>query len=133
MIGLIVFTKRDLITKQMKDLESTEIEVICSELTLAERKWVIFSVYRPPRSVNLANFFSELNKCVDMATRTYENIVVMADINVATDDDNAIDQNKLSELCDIFGYENLIQGSTCVTVRHELTSIDIILRTYGRE
>ena len=89
----------------MKDLESTEIEVICLELTIAKRKWVIFSVYRPPRSVNLANFFSELNKCLDIATRTYENIVVMGDINIDTDDDKAIGQNKLSEICDIFGLE----------------------------
>ena len=70
-------------TKRMKDLKSTEIEVICSELTIAERKWVIFSVYCQPRSVNLANVFSELNKCVDMATKTYENIIAVGDINIA--------------------------------------------------
>ena len=59
--GLIVFTRKDLITKRIIELESTEIEVICLELTIAKRKWAIFSVYRPPRSVNLASFFSELN------------------------------------------------------------------------
>ena len=130
--GLIVFTRKDLITKRIIELESTEIEVICLELTIAKRKWAIFSVYRPPRSVNLASFFSELNKCVDMATRTYENIVVMGDINIDTDDDKAIGQNKLSEFCDVFGLENLIQGSTCVTVRHEPTSIDVILTNKKR-
>ena len=106
--------------------------MICLELTIAKRKWAIFSVYRPPRSVNLASFFSELNKCVDMATRTYENIVVMGDINIDTDDDKAVGQNKLSEFCDVFGLENLIQGSTCVTVRHEPTSIDVILTNKKR-
>ena len=130
--GLIVFTRKDLITKRIIELESTEIEVICLELTIAKRKWAIFSVYRPPRSVNLASFFSQLNKCVDMATRTYENIVVMGDINIDTDDDKAIGQNKLSEFCDVFGLENLIQGSTCVTVRHEPTSIDVILANRKR-
>ena len=75
---------------------------------------------------------SELNKCVDMATRTYENIVVMGDINIDMDDNKAIGQNKLSEFCDIFGLENLIQGSTCVTVRHEPTSIDVILTNKKR-
>ena len=42
--GLIVFTTKDLITKRMKDLESTEIEVISLELTTAKRECVIFSV-----------------------------------------------------------------------------------------
>ena len=32
----------------------------------------------------------------------------------------------------IFGLENLIQGSTCVTVRHEPTSIDVILTNKKR-
>ena len=75
--GLIVFTKKDLITTRKKEFESTDLEVICLELTISKRKWIIFSVYRPPGSGNLANFFSELNKCVDMATRKYENIVIM--------------------------------------------------------
>ena len=44
----------------------------------------------------------------------------------------AIGQNKLSEFCDIFGLENLIQGSTCVTVRHEPTSIDVIVTNKKR-
>ena len=111
----------------MKDLESTEIEVICLELIIAKCKWVIFSVYRPPKSVNLAHFLSESNKCFDMATRTYKKYCSNGRHQHDTGDDKAIGQNKLSEFCDIFELENLIQGSTCVTVRHEPTSTDIIL------
>ena len=114
--GLIVFTKKDLITKRKKEFESTDLEVIWLELTVSKRKWIIFSVYRPPGSGNLTNFFSELNKCIDMATRKYENIVIMGDINIDTDNDKAAGLNKMSEFCDIFDLDNLIRGNTCVTV-----------------
>ena len=129
--GLIVFTKKDLITKRKKEFESTDLAVICLELTISKRKWIIFSVYRPPGSGNLANFFSELNKCVDMATRKYENIVIMGDINIVTDNDKAAGLNKMSEFCDIFDLENLIRGNTCVTVGHA-SSIDVILSNKKR-
>ena len=78
--GLMVFTKKDLITRRIKELESTKIEIISLELTVSKRKWIIFSVYRPPKT-NFQTFFSELNICLDKATRTYENIVLLGDIN----------------------------------------------------
>ena len=129
--GLINFTKKDLITKRKKEFESTDLEIICLELTVSKRKWIIFSVYRPPGSGNLANFFSELNKCVDMATRKYENIVIMGDINIDTDNDKAAGLNKMSEFCDNFDLDNLIRGNTCVTVGHA-SSIDVILTNKKR-
>ena len=87
--------------------------------------------YRPPGSGNLANFFSELNKCVDMATRKYENIVIMGDINIDTDNDKAAGLNKMSEFCNIFDLDNLIRGNTCVTIGHA-SSIDVILTNKKR-
>ena len=116
---------------QKKEFEPTDLEIICLELTVSKRKWIIFSVYRPPGSRNLANFFSELNKCVDMATRKYENIVIMGDINIDTDNDKAAGLNKMSEFCDIFDLDNLIRGNTCVTVGHA-SSIDVILTNKKR-
>ena len=62
--GLLVFTNRQ------KDLESDLLEIICLELVISKRKWIIFSVYRPPKQ-NLSTFFSELYKCLDKATRKY--------------------------------------------------------------
>ena len=71
--GLMVFAKKDLITRRIKELKSTKIEIISLELTVSKRKWIIFSVYRPPKT-NIQTFFSELNICLDKATRTYETL-----------------------------------------------------------
>ena len=125
------FTKKDLITRRIKELESTKIEIISLELTVSKRKWIIFSVYRPPNT-NFETFFSELNICLDKATRTYENIVLLGDINIDTEDEKAKGKTKLSEFCDIFGLENLIKGSTCDTIRYTSTSIDVIINTLSK-
>ena len=92
---------------------------------ISRKKWIIFSFYRPPKS-NIANFFSELSKCVDKATRRYENVVLMRDINIDTSEEKAIGMTKLSEFCDIFDLVNLITGSTCETLNSS-TSLDVIL------
>ena len=101
------------------------------ELTVSMRKWIIFSVYRPPKT-NFETFFSELNICLDKATRTYGNIVLLGDINIDTEDEKAKGRTKLSEFCDIFDLEKLINCSTCDTIRYASTSIDVVMTNKKR-
>ena len=123
--GLLMFTRNDLITRRLENFESSNIEMICIELIISKRKWVIFSVYRPPKT-NLDLLFAELNKNVDKATRTFDNI-----INIDNGEERALGMNKLSEFCDIFSLKNLIRGDTCVTANSSL-SIDVILTNRKR-
>ena len=59
--GLIEFVKNGLIYKRLKTFETVNSECICSELTIFNKKWVCFSVYRPPPQENLELFFDELS------------------------------------------------------------------------
>ena len=122
---IMVFAENDLITKRKQEFESDFVAIISLELAISRKKWITFSFYRPPKS-NIANFFSELSKCVDKATRRYENVVLMGDINIDISEEKAIGMTKLSELCDIFNLEDLITGSTCETLNSS-TSLDVII------
>ena len=53
--------------------------------------------------------------------------LLLGDINIDTEDEKAKGRTKLSEFCDIFDLENLINGSTCDTIRYASTSIDVIM------
>ena len=128
--GIMVFVKNDLITKRKQEFESDSVEIISLELTISRKKWIIFSFYRPPKS-NIANFFSELSKCVDKATRRYENVVLMGDINIDTSEEKAIGMTKLSEFCDIFDLVNLSTGGACETLNSS-TSLDVIFTNKKR-
>ena len=43
----------------MKKSESKSSEVICSEFTISNEKWICFSVYRSPTQNNLECFFND--------------------------------------------------------------------------
>ena len=80
--GLIEFVRKGLICKRLRKYESINIEVICSELTISNRNWVIFSIYRPPDYSNLLAFFKELGKYLNQACENYDNFTAMRDFDI---------------------------------------------------
>ena len=92
--GLIEFVRKGFITKRLKDYETQICETICSEFTISKRKWICFSVYRPPSYNNLIIFFEELTKSVCKALNRYDNIIVMGDFIIDINKDDAIGHDK---------------------------------------
>ena len=87
--GVIEYLRKGLICKNKPNLKCKNSEVICSELTVRNKKWIIFSLYRPPNSSNLHEFFNELEKSLDQAMKIYDNVIVMGDINIDLYDPNS--------------------------------------------
>ena len=54
--GLIEFVRKSLTYKRLRKYESLNIEVICSEVTLSNKNWAIFSTYRLPGYSSLLDF-----------------------------------------------------------------------------
>ena len=69
---------------------------------ICKQKWIIFVVYRPPKYGNLSEVFEKLSLVVDLAITKYDNVVILGDINVDTQDSNSPGLNKVQDLCDIF-------------------------------
>ena len=87
--------RKGFITKRLKDYETQIWETICSEFTISKRKWISFSVYKPPSYNNLIIFFEKLTKSVCKALNTYDNIIVMGDFDIDINKDEVIGHNKL--------------------------------------
>ena len=127
--GLIEFVKKGLICKKLKIFEPRKSECICSEITVSKKKWLCFSVYRPPSHDNLELFFDELTSSLSKASESYENFIVMGDFNIdVTNKGTKFD--KLDEFCDLFNLTNLVTSPTCFTKTHKST-IDLILTNKG--
>ena len=124
--GEIVFIREGLITKRLENLETKISETICLELTVSNKKWFILFVYRPPQENNKYTFFNELNETLSKAVNSYENIIVIGDLNIDVSDPDK-DRNKyLSDFADTFSLSNLVNRKTC----HKNlsgTTIDIML------
>ena len=133
--GLVVYVKTGIPAKRVHTLEPANLEVICFEITIAKRKWLIYSFYRSETFTQLSKFLEELKKSVDMAINKYENIILMSDINVDMSSLNELNVNHydVNEFCDIFSLTNLIKQTTCLTPTAKHPSLtDIILTNRPR-
>ena len=123
--GLIEFVRKGFICKRIKELETINSECICSELTIRNKKWICFSIYRPPYQSNLKCFFEELTSSLSKASNKYENFIVMGDFNIDICN-SGIGHDMLEEFCNLFNLTNLIKSETCFTKNHKST-IDLII------
>ena len=78
----MVFIREGLITKRLENLETKISETICLEVTVSNKKWFILFAYRPPQENNKYLFFNELNETLSKAVNSYENIIVIGDLNI---------------------------------------------------
>ena len=90
-IGKIVFIMEDLITKRLKAFEGDISKTICLEDMISKKVWFI-DLHR----VKLKAFFS----------RKYENIIIIGDLNIDTENKRKDNSNYLSDLFDIFSLKN---------------------------
>ena len=111
--GKIVFIREGLITKRLENLETKISETICLELTVSNKKWFILFAYRPPQENNKYAFFNELNETLSKAVNSYENIIVIGDLNIDVSDPDKDRNNYLSDFVDTFSLSNLINRKTC--------------------
>ena len=123
--GLIEFVRKGFISKRLKKLEPKCSEVICSEFTVSNKKWICFSVYRPPTQNNLECFFNELTTSLSQASVMCDNFIVMGDFNIDLNLPSH-EHDKLEEFCNLFDLSNLIKSNTCFTKTHS-SKTDLIL------
>ena len=79
---LLEYVRKGFICKRIAKHESKFNECICSEITFSKKKWVIFSIYRPPNMENLTDFFEEMTTSLTKVTSNCENIIIMGDFNI---------------------------------------------------
>ena len=128
--GKIVFIRKGLIVKRLISLESPIIESICLELTLANRKWCICFIYRPP-SFEKEISITEMTKYINQMNEKYENILIAGDLNIDLMNPNKTTENYFSDFIDTFDLRNIITQPTCYKSERG-TLLDLILTNKPR-
>ena len=90
------YVRKGVVCNRITAYETQNVESICSELIISKKRWMIFAVYRPPDSANLASFFNELSNSVNFALERYDNIVVLGDFNIDTQNEQYPGYNKFN-------------------------------------
>ena len=127
--GKIVFVRKGIISKQLSEFETKTAETICIELTISNKKWCILFCYRPPK-FNKNAFFEEIATSLNKISNKYENILLAGDLNIDFEENNAV-SNHLSDLSDMFNFQNLVKEKTCFK-SEKGTLIDLFLTNKPR-
>ena len=67
--------------------------------------------YRP-ESIDRKVFFDEINTSLGKATKNYDYIILIGDLNIDMDISKTDRKGLLADLCDVFGLSNLINKKT---------------------
>ena len=119
-----------IVCNRVHSLETLNLELICSEITIQKKKWILYCIYRPP-DLNVRFFFDKLSTSLNTVLDKYDSIIIMGDINIDTQNDQNPGYNEFTTFCDVFGLSNLVTCKTCFTKQRN-SSIDVILTNKPR-
>lgn len=105
--GLTEFFRKGFICNRLRKYQSLNIEVVCSEVTISKKIFVLFSIYRQQDYSNLMILFIELGKYLNQACENYDNFSLMGDSNINIRQVSP-KSHKLDELCSLVSLANII-------------------------
>ena len=128
--GLLVYIRKGIPCKRLRKFEHPDIEAIIVEIQIGSRKWCVISIYRS-EDVTPGIFIEKLSQSVDQILDSYENLIILGDININSFDKSASKFRHLGTFCDTYGMTNLVKEPTCFQSETP-TSIDVILTNKPR-
>ena len=79
--GLLIYVKASLPSKIINHYEfPKDIQCIAMDLNVTNKKYVIFSIYRPPKQ-NVNYFLNSVSEGIDFYSKHYENICILGDFS----------------------------------------------------
>ena len=105
--GLLVYINDNIPSKKVCSfMFPKDIQIISFELNLRKQKWLVISIYRPPKQ-SLKYFLEYLTRALDFYAKTYDNVLVNGDFNSSPLNPD------IKELLDINSLHNMHNLKTC--------------------
>ena len=117
--GLLLYVRNDIPSKQLPLVEGS-IECIFMEATISKKKWLFVGAYNPKKAA-ISNFLTVLEKSLNHYLLSYDNVVVLGDLN------NEVHEEALENFCESYSLKSLIKTPTCFKSQENPTCIDVIL------
>ena len=67
---------------------------------MSKKKWIYFTIYRPPSAENIKTFFNEMNEVICKVLCKYENLIAMGNFNIYIKSSNS-EKDNLGSFCDL--------------------------------
>jgi len=114
--GVLIAVKNTIKSIRQEKLESNFIEMICVELKLSNKRYLLVSVYIPPPKVTMSfnDCLSSLDSfLIQDSLNVYDNIIIQGDFNINCH--QPISSQNATDLLSLFatnGFSQLIDKST---------------------
>ena len=120
--GIMLIVKDNLLTLRLdKYCFPDKFEILCIELNLRKKKWIIFCYYNPQKHLLKRNL-CQIETAVSYYSKTYENSIILGHFNAEISDFN------MDSFCTINNFKCVIKEPTSYNNPHKPTGIDLILR-----
>ena len=110
--GKLVYLQEGFIAKRIPKFKTKKAETICTEITIAKKKWCILFAYRSA-NFSKTEFFEEIYVTLHEGLNEYDNLVLAGGLNINTLRPTSDSSNHLPDLNDTFSLTNLVTDSTC--------------------
>ena len=123
--GLLVYIKDHIPSKELLKYHiPKDVQIISFEINLRKTKWLLISAYRPPRTSD-QYFLDTLSSLIDYYSSSYENILIMGDLNLE------INNKLMVPFLESHNLKSLNKKPTCFK-RKEGRCIDLMLTNKNR-
>ena len=118
--GLLIYVKTNLPSKMINLYNfNKDIQCIAMELNVSNKRYIILSIYRPPKQ-KIDYFLDSLSEGLDFYSKNYENICIIGDFKATPSNPSLIQFFENQNL------KNLVKNPTCFKSLQGST-IDLIL------
>ena len=124
--GILFHIREDISSKMLKfEPVQTYFEGFLVEMNLRKSKWFLSCSYNPNRK-DIVNHVKNISTEFDQISTTYDNLTLIGDLNVETEEDNMLDFLNIRNL------KNLVKQKTCYKNPESPSCIDLILTNCHR-
>ena len=82
------------------------------ELKLGNTNWLVFRCYNPYKR-NISTFLKDIEESLNKYLSEYDNIILLGDFN------SEKSETAMTEFCEIYNLENLVNIPTCFKKTHK--------------
>ena len=119
--GILLYVRDDIPSRLLTDYKIKDnLELFFVEVNIRKKKWLLGCSYNPHKS-NISNHLHHLNKGLDVYLKSYDNILIMGDLN------SEVSENCLNGFCNDNSLKTLNRGPTCFKNSNNPSCIDLFV------
>ena len=105
--GILLYVRDDIPSRLLTDYKIKDnLELFFVEVNIRKKKWLLGCSYNPHKN-NISNHLHHLNKGLDVYLKSYDNILIMGDLN------SEVSENCLNGFCNVISLKTHNRGPTC--------------------